>query len=54
MKHGEQFVEPLAHDLIGRHVRPYMLALGRVLHEVELGLTPKSLKCSTLSWQQRR
>jgi hypothetical protein len=42
MKLGEQFADPLTHDLIGHHVQPYMPALGRVPHEVELGLTPKS------------
>ncbi len=42
MKMGEQFTDPLAQDLIRHHVRPYVLALGRVLHEVELGLTPKN------------
>jgi hypothetical protein len=30
MKQGEQFANPLAQDLIGHHVRPYLLALGRV------------------------
>jgi hypothetical protein len=42
MKLGEQFTDPLAQDLIGHHVRPYLPALGRVLHEVEFGLPPKS------------
>ncbi len=42
MKLGKQFDEPLAQDLIGHHVRPYLPALSRVLHEVDLGLTPKS------------
>ncbi len=42
MKLGKQFADPLVHDVIGNHVRPYMPALGRVLHEVELGLAPKS------------
>ncbi len=42
MKLGEQFVDPLAKDLIGHHVRPYLLALSRVPHKVELGLAPKS------------
>jgi hypothetical protein len=54
MKLGEQFVDPLLQDLIGHHVRPYLAALGRVSHKVELGLAPKSYECFTLSWQQRR
>jgi hypothetical protein len=42
MKLGEQFADPLAQDVIGNHVRPYLPALGRVSHEVELGLAPKN------------
>jgi len=42
MKLGEQFTDPHLQDLIEHHVRPYLLALGRVLHELELGITPKS------------
>jgi hypothetical protein len=42
MKLGERFANPLAHDLIRHHVQPYMLDLGRVSHEIKLGLTPKS------------
>jgi hypothetical protein len=42
MKLGEQFTNPLARDLIGYHVQPYLPTLGRVSHEVELGLAPKS------------
>ncbi len=54
MKLREQFVNPLAQDLIRHHVRPYLLALGRVLHEVELGLARKNKECYVLSWQQRQ
>jgi hypothetical protein len=42
MKLGEQFADPLVQDLIGQHVRPYLPALGRVPHEVKLGLAQKS------------
>jgi len=42
MKLGEQFTKPLVQDLIGHRVGPYLPAPGRVPHEVELGLTPKS------------
>jgi hypothetical protein len=42
MKLGEQFVNPLMQDLIKHHVRPYLPALVRVPHEVEVGLAPKS------------
>jgi hypothetical protein len=42
MKLGEQFANPFAHDLIGHHVRPYVPAIGRVSHEVELGLAQKN------------
>jgi hypothetical protein len=42
MKLGEQFVNPLVQDLIGHHVRPYLPALGKIPHKVELGLAPKN------------
>ncbi len=42
MKLGEQFADPLAQDLIGHHVQPYLPTFSRVPHEVELGLAPKS------------
>ncbi len=42
MKLGEQFANPLAQNLIGHHVGPYLPTLGRVPHEIELGLAPKS------------
>ncbi len=42
MKLGEQFANPFAQDLIGHHVRPYVPAFGRVSHEVEFRLAPKS------------
>ncbi len=42
MKLGEQFTDPFAQDLIGHHVRPYLPTLGRVPHEIELGLAPKN------------
>ncbi len=48
MKLGEQFANPFTQDLIRNHVRLYLPAFGRVLHKVELGLTPKSYECSTL------
>jgi hypothetical protein len=54
MKLGKQFVDPLLQDLIGHHVRPYLQTLGRVLHETELSLTPKSEDCFVLYWQQRQ
>jgi len=54
MKLGKQFVDPLSQDLIGHHVRPYLQTLGRVLHETELSLAPKSEDCFVLYWQQRQ
>jgi hypothetical protein len=42
MKLGEQFADPLVQDLIEHHVQPYMPTLGKIPHEVELGLAPKS------------
>jgi hypothetical protein len=42
MKLGEQFTDPLTQDLIKHHVQPYLPTLGKISHEVKLGLTPKS------------